>query len=47
MIESRNRTSHTHNEETAAEIANAILSRYVREFEGFLHRFTELEKEER
>ncbi len=34
MIQSRNQTSHTYNEEIAAEIARAILSRYVPEFEN-------------
>ena len=48
MIEESNRTSHTYNEETAAEIADAILSRYVPEFEKFFtRRFTEFEKDER
>ena len=47
MIESRNQTSHTYNEETADEIADAILSRYLPQFEKFLHCFGELEKEER
>jgi nucleotidyltransferase substrate binding protein (TIGR01987 family) len=47
MIESRNQTSHTYNEETADQIANAIFSRYVAEFETFLRRFTEMEKDER
>ena len=46
MIKSRNDTSHTYNEETAAEIAKAITSNYGREFEKFLRRFTELESEE-
>lgn len=46
MIQSRNRTSHTYNEETAAEIAKAILSNYVKEFEKFLKKFTELESHE-
>ncbi|MGC1481046.1 MAG: nucleotidyltransferase substrate binding protein [Chthoniobacterales bacterium] len=46
MIESRNRTSHTHNEETAVEIATAILTRYVPAFDAFLRRFTEFEDEE-
>lgn len=46
MIQSRNRTSHTYNEETAAEIAKAILSNYVKEFEKFLKKFTELERHE-
>src|SRR5882724_8224164 len=43
MIQSRNRTSHTYNKDTANEIANAILSGYVKEFEQFLKKFTELE----
>jgi len=43
MIQSRNRTSHTYNEEIAAEIARAILSSYAAEFEKFLRKFTELE----
>jgi nucleotidyltransferase substrate binding protein (TIGR01987 family) len=46
MIESRNRTSHTYNEETAAEIATAILTRYVPAFDAFLRRFTAFESEE-
>jgi nucleotidyltransferase substrate binding protein (TIGR01987 family) len=44
MIQNRNRTSHTYNQEIADEIAEAILSSYVREFEQFLTKFTELEK---
>jgi len=47
MIQSRNQTTHTYNEETADEIAKAILSCYVPEFQKFLHRFTELERDER
>jgi nucleotidyltransferase substrate binding protein (TIGR01987 family) len=47
MIQSRNRSSHTYNEQTADEIADAVLSRYVPEFEKFLQKFTELEKQER
>lgn len=46
MIQSRNRTSHTYNEDTANEIATAILTRYVQEFEKFLLKFTELERQE-
>lgn len=46
MIQSRNSTSHTYNEETADEIAEAILSGYVPEFEKFLRKFTELEQKE-
>ena len=46
MIKSRNQTSHTYNEDTANEIAEAITSRYFAEFHQFLQRFTELEGEE-
>jgi nucleotidyltransferase substrate binding protein (TIGR01987 family) len=46
MIQSRNRTTHTYNEETADEIAKAILSRYVQEYQKFLRKFTELERDE-
>src|SRR5213080_2819600 len=35
MIESRNATTHTYDEKTADAIAQAILSRYVPEFEKF------------
>ena len=44
MIQSRNRTSHTYNKDTANEIAEAILSHYVQQLEKFLLRFIELEK---
>jgi len=47
MIESRNRTSHTYNEETADEIADAILSNDVHTFGEFLRKFTDLERNER
>ena len=43
MIQSRNRSSHTYNEKTAKELANAILSSFVGEFERFLVTFTDLE----
>src|SRR2546427_8964719 len=46
MIQSRNQTSHTYNEDTADEIAEAILSSYVKEFEKILTKFTELESHE-
>ena len=46
MIQSRNRSSHTYNENTAKEVAEAILSSYIGEFEKFLATFTELEDEE-
>jgi hypothetical protein len=43
MIKSRNQTSHTYNEDIADEIAEAILHSYVKEFEKFLKKFSELE----
>src|SRR5438067_2402044 len=46
MIQNRNRSSHTYNEKTAKEVADAILSSFVEEFETFLVRFTELETQE-
>lgn len=46
MIEHRNETSHTYNEKIAAAIVEAILTRYVTEFEGFQRRFLELESQE-
>jgi len=42
MIQSRNRTTHTYDEATANEIARAITSRYLAEFEKFQKRFGEL-----
>jgi nucleotidyltransferase substrate binding protein (TIGR01987 family) len=45
MIESRNATTHTYDEKTADAIAQAILSRYVPEFEKFQSRFIQLERE--
>jgi nucleotidyltransferase substrate binding protein (TIGR01987 family) len=47
MIQSRNRTTHAYKEETATEIAKAILSRYVPQFEKFLRTFTGLERDEK
>lgn len=44
MIQARNRSSHTYNEKTANELAEAILSSFVHEFELFAATFTELEK---
>jgi nucleotidyltransferase substrate binding protein (TIGR01987 family) len=46
MIESRNQTSHTYNEDLADEITTAILTQYVPEFEKFQRKFTELENEQ-
>ncbi len=42
MIKNRNRSSHTYNEETANEIANAILDEYVNEFVIFQQTFNVL-----
>ncbi|HXR49271.1 MAG TPA: nucleotidyltransferase substrate binding protein [Candidatus Limnocylindrales bacterium] len=46
MIEHRNETSHTYNEKIANAIVEAILTRYVTEFEGFQRSFLELERKE-
>jgi nucleotidyltransferase substrate binding protein (TIGR01987 family) len=46
MIEHRNETSHTYNQKIAAAIVEAILTRYVAEFDGFQRRFLELESKE-
>jgi nucleotidyltransferase substrate binding protein (TIGR01987 family) len=43
MIAARNRSSHTYNETTAQEVATAILSAFMPEFEKFHARFIELE----
>ncbi len=43
MIQARNRSSHTYNEKTAHEVAVAILSSFVSEFERFRVKFTELD----
>jgi hypothetical protein len=43
MIAARNRSSHTYNETTAHEVATAILSAFMPEFEKFHARFIELE----
>lgn len=43
MITSRNQTSHTYNEATAAGIVRAILNDYRPAFERFLEHFTRLE----
>jgi len=47
MIEHRNETSHTYNEEIANAIVEAILTHYVTEFEGFQRSFSELAGKER
>jgi nucleotidyltransferase substrate binding protein (TIGR01987 family) len=46
MIKSRNDSSHTYNEDTANEMAAAITSSYQPQFDKFLQRFSELEKDE-
>jgi nucleotidyltransferase substrate binding protein (TIGR01987 family) len=46
MIEHRNESSHTYNQKIADDIAAAILTRYVTEFEEFQRRFLELERKE-
>ena len=45
MIESRNLTSHTYNEEIAAKIVSAVIHSYFTEFKGFRDRMDELKKE--
>lgn len=42
MIQARNRSSHTYNENTAREIAAAILADFVPQFRALQVRFTEL-----
>ena len=44
MIQSRNLSSHTYNEEIAANLVKAILTEYFERFIGFELRFSELEK---
>ncbi len=46
MIQSRNRTSHTYNVETATQITDAIVASYRAEFADFLVTFTRLEAKE-
>jgi nucleotidyltransferase substrate binding protein (TIGR01987 family) len=46
MLEHRNETSHTYNEAIANAIVEAILTRYVAEFDGFQRSFLELERTE-
>ena len=42
MIKSRNKTSHTYNEETADEIFNKIMDEYIVAFNAFGHKMEEL-----
>jgi len=44
MIQARNRSSHTYNENTAREVADAILASFVEEFARSLVRLTQLEQ---
>jgi nucleotidyltransferase substrate binding protein (TIGR01987 family) len=46
MIHSRNRRSHTYNEKTANEIADAILNSFVGEFDKFRAKFAAFEVNE-
>lgn len=44
MIESRNETSHTYNQETTEKITSAILNEYYKEFVSFEERFVSLKE---
>jgi nucleotidyltransferase substrate binding protein (TIGR01987 family) len=46
MIQARNRSSHTYNEKTANEIATAVRTSFVREFELLQTKLAELEAAE-
>jgi nucleotidyltransferase substrate binding protein (TIGR01987 family) len=46
MIESRNLTSHTYNEETAAAIAASVIETYTAEFVSFQEKMEALRQEE-
>ena len=47
MIQSRNLTSHTYDEATAAQIVSAILSAYFNEFEALRNKLDELKRQDR
>lgn len=47
MIEHRNESSHTYNDDVAGKIMDAVQTRYVPAFETFQRRFLELENEEK
>lgn len=47
MIDHRNQTTHTYDEQTASDIAAAIIRRYVPEFAKFRQQFDELSAGER
>lgn len=46
MIQSRNLTTHTYNEATAAQIVEAILNAYFVEFQALQIKLGELKQEE-
>ena len=46
MIEHRNESSHTYNDNVAEKIMTAVQVLYVPAFEAFQRRFLEMEKEE-
>ena len=46
MIQSRNLTTHTYNEATAAQIVSAILDRYFAEFQALQNKLSQLKREE-
>ena len=46
MIKSRNLTSHTYDESTAATIASAIVGKYLAEFVSFQRKMKEVQREE-
>ena len=45
MVDKRNLTSHTYDEETAAQVVTAIRTAYFAEFERLLVRLQQLKKE--
>jgi hypothetical protein len=47
MIESRNQTSHTYNEETARQISQAVVNRYYPQFTKLQKTLEELQKKEK
>lgn len=47
MVEHRNQTTHTYDEKTADQIADAVIERYVVEFDAFRRRFDDLAVAER
>jgi nucleotidyltransferase substrate binding protein (TIGR01987 family) len=45
MIQSRNQTSHTYEQKTAGEIAGAVITRYLAEFEKMRTKFRDMERQ--